>query len=315
MKLNGFISSLIGVIILAYLVPQFNDWLPLTTITDIGIGLIFFFYGLKLSTSEFKEGVLNYKAHFIIQVTTFVIFPLLALLYLPFFEGGISSELWIALFFLATLPSTVSSSVVMTALARGNLPTSIFNASLSGLIGIFATPIWLALILGKNADFQFADVLIKLCWQILAPLTVGLILQRFWGHIARKYGKQLSLFDKTVILLIVYSSFSASFSSRLFESVSQTGLLKLIIGVFVLFFVVYYGLSLICNLLRIPIEDKISIQFCGTKKSLVHGSVMVNVLFENAVNAGLFLLPIMLYHSMQLIVIAYFAEKYNKRNQ
>lgn len=313
MKINGFIVALLATIGVAYLFPQGNDFLPLKTIIDIGIGFIFFFYGLKLSPQELKLGVLSYKIHVIVQLTTFLIFPLLALCFLPFFSAGKNSELWIAIFFLATLPSTVSSSIVMVSLAKGNLPAAIFNASLSGLLGIFATPIWLSTVLGKNADFQFTDVILKLGWQILLPLLLGLLLQRFFGKWAQRHSKKLSLFDKTIILFIVYNSFSHSFTSHIFSSINSIGFVKLFFAVLLMFFLVYYGTALLCNLIKLPLEDKITAQFCGTKKSLVHGSVMVKVIFGNAANTGLLLLPIMIFHSSQLILIAYFAEKYRKR--
>ena len=315
MRSHGFIAAIFIAIGVAYFFPQGIDLLPLKTITDIGIGLIFFFYGLKLSPAEFKAGVVNYKVHIIIHLTTFIIFPLLCLLCLPLFEEGLKSDLWIALFFLGTLPSTVSSSVVMVALAKGNLPTAIFNASLSGLIGIVATPLWIGFILEKTADFDFLVVLQKLCLQIILPLAIGLFFQRYFGNLARKYGKQLSLFDKTTIVLIIYSSFSNSFTSSLVESVELYDLLKMAGIVLVLFFAVFFGLALFSNLLGLNTEDKIAAQFCGTKKSLVHGSVMVRVLFGSSANSGLLLLPIMLYHSTQLILVAWFAEKYRKRDQ
>lgn len=313
MKFNGFIAAIFLAIIIAYFFPEGIEIFPLKTITDIGIGFIFFFYGLKLSPAEFKLGFLNYKVHIVIQLTTFVVFPLLALLCLPFFEAGTGSDLWIALFFLGTLPSTVSSSIVMVSLAKGNLPTAIFNASLSGLIGIFATPIWLSFFLTGNADFEFLDILIKLCWQIIIPLILGLFLQKLLGDFARKHSKKLGLLDKTTIILIVYSSFSNSFSSNIFSSVKTDDLLKLTGIVVLFFFVVYFGLGLVCNLLGFNLKDKITTQFCGTKKSLVHGSVMVKVIFGNSANTGLLLLPIMIYHSLQLLLIAFYAERYRKR--
>lgn len=314
MRSHGFIVAIFISIGIAYFFPQGIDLLPLKTITDIGIGLIFLFYGLKLSPQEFKTGFLNYKVHIIIQLTTFIIFPLLCLLCLPLFEDGLRSDLWIALFFLGTLPSTVSSSVVMVALAKGNLPTAIFNASLSGLIGIIATPIWIGFILEKTTDFDFLSVLQKLFLQIVLPLIIGLFLQRFFGNLARKYGRQLSLLDKTTIVLIIYSSFSTSFTSELFNSVELDEMIKMVLIVLVLFFLVFFGLGAFSNLIKLNTEDKITTQFCGTKKSLVHGSVMVKVIFGNAANSGLLLLPIMLYHSTQLILVAWFAEKYRKRN-
>ena len=313
MKSHGFIIAIFIAIGIAYIFPQGLELLPFKTITDIGIGLIFLFYGLKLSPAQFKAGLINYRVHIIIHFTTFIIFPVLCLLCLPFFEEGLKSDLWIALFFLGTLPSTVSSSVVMVALAKGNLPTAIFNASLSGLIGIVATPVWIAFILERSTNFDFLVVFQKLFLQIILPLIVGLILQRSCGYYARKYGKQLSLLDKTTIILIIYSSFSASFTSEIIENISLTDLLKMTVIVLILFFTVFFGLALVSKLVGFSTEDKIAAQFCGTKKSLVHGSVMVKVLFGNTAASGLLLLPIMLYHSIQLIVVAWVAEKYSRR--
>ncbi len=258
-------------------------------------------------------GFLNYKVHIVIQLTTFVVFPLLAMLFLPFFETGTGSDLWIALFFLGTLPSTVSSSIVMVSLAKGNLPTAIFNASLSGLIGIIATPLWLSFFIKKSGEFDFGSIILKLFLQIILPLIIGLFLQRFWGDFARKHSKQLSLLDKTTIILIVYSSFSASFLSNLFERISILEMTKLGAMVVVLFFGVYYGLGFLSKKLGFNTPDKITAQFCGTKKSLVHGSVMVKVIFGSSASTGLLLLPIMLYHSLQLLLVAWYAERYRKQ--
>ncbi|TBW28996.1 bile acid:sodium symporter family protein [Gramella sp. KN1008] len=313
MRSHGFILAIFIAIGIAYFYPEGTMLLPLKTITDIGIGLIFFFYGLKLAPAEFKAGLLNYRVHIIIHLTTFIIFPLVCLACLPLFEDGLRSDLWIALFFLGTLPSTVSSSVVMVALAKGNLPAAIFNASLSGLIGIVATPLWIGFMLEKTTDFDFLEVFQKLFLQIILPLAIGLFLQRYFGNMARKYSKQLSLFDKTTIILIIYSSFSNSFTSELFSTVAVDELIKMAAIVLALFFLVFLGLALFSNMIGLNTEDKIAAQFCGTKKSLVHGSVMVRVIFGNTASSGLLLLPIMLYHSAQLILVAWFAEKYRKR--
>ena len=313
MKFNGFIAALFAAIIVAHFLPQGIDILPLKTITDIGIAFIFLFYGLKLSPAEFKLGFLNYRAHLIIQLTTFLLFPLLVFLCLPLFEGNTGSPLWLALFFLAALPSTVSSSIVMVSVAKGNLPTAIFNASLSGLIGIIATPLWMSFFIAESASLDFIDVLSKLFVQIILPLIIGLMLQRWLGSLAKKYNSRLGLFDKTIIILIVYMSFSQSFTSNIFDSVGIPDLAKLFTCVILLFFLVYKVLGSICKRMNLTVEDTIAIKFCGTKKSLVHGSVMVAIIFGSASGTGLILLPIMLYHTLQLLVIAFYAEKYAKR--
>ncbi len=313
MKINGFIISLVLAIILAYFFPTALQEFPINTITNIGIGLIFFFYGLKLAPEELKLGFLNYRSHLLIQLSTFLLFPLLTFLFIPFFEGGIQSDLWLSIFFLGVLPSTVSSSVVMVAIARGNLPTAIFNASISGLIGILVTPLWMSIFMAKSGDFDFVSILYKLFLQIVLPLFLGLILQQYFGKIARRYSRELSYFDKVVIFLIVYTSFSNSFNSGLFEMVKITELLKIAGIVSILFFGMYAFLGIICKWLGFDLRDTITAKFCGTKKSLVHGSVMVKIIFGASASVGIFLLPIMLYHILQLFVVTIFAENYRKR--
>lgn len=314
MRINKFIPAIFLTIGIAYFLPQ-GDELPLNNIIDIGIGFIFFFYGLKLSPNEFKIGIKNYWIHIIIHVTTFIIFPLLCLATIPIFKDGMQSHIWIALFFFGTLPSSISSSVVMVSIARGNVPAAIFNASLSGLIGIFVTPIWLEIVLGKTADFDFATVLWKLFLQIILPLTIGLLMQPLFGKWVRKHADKLSRFDKSVILLIIYSSFSKSFTSHLFDQIKIIELVKMIIILIVLFFLIFFGLLLLCNQIGLKRDARITAQFCGTKKSLIHGTVMVKVIFGHAANSGILLLPIMLYHSTQLVIIAWFAERYAKQKE
>lgn len=313
MKFNGFISALLIAIILAYFFPTALADFPLGTIIDIGIGFIFFFYGLKLSPADLKAGFLNYRSHILIQFTTFILFPLLIFLLIPLFEGGTQSELWLAIFFLGVLPSTVSSSVVMVAIARGNLPTAIFNASISGLIGIIITPLWLSLFMFKSGEFEVGSIITKLLLQIVLPLFLGLVLQRFLGNLARKQSKKLSFFDKSVIVLIVYSSFSNSFNSNLFETINSLDLLKLTVIVVLLFFIVYWVTGFLCRNLGFNLRDTITVKFAGTKKSLVHGSVMAKIIFGSSASLGLLLLPIMLYHILQLLLVAVFAEKYRKQ--
>ncbi len=313
MRSNGFIIALFAAIIVAYFFPNLFSEFPLATIIDIGIGLIFFFYGLKLAPTELKAGFLNYRSHLLIQFTTFLIFPLLTFIFIPFFEGGIRSDLWIAIFFLGVLPSTVSSSVVMVGIARGNLPTAIFNASISGLIGIIATPLWLSLFMMKSEEFAIGNVITKLLIQIVLPLIIGLFLQKYVGHIARTHNSKLGLFDKSVIVLIVFSSFSNSFTSNLFARIELIDLLKLTLIVILLFFIVYFSVGYICKLLNFNLEDTITAKFAGTKKSLVHGSVMAKIIFGGSASLGLFLLPIMIYHILQLLIIAIFAEKYRRQ--
>ncbi len=312
-RIDGFIIGLIAMIAFAWFIPQLANGegvFSLDTITDYGISFIFFFYGLKLSPKQMREGLSNYRLHIVIQLSTFVLFPLLIILFLPLIGGEEGRMLWLAVFFLAALPSTVSSSVVMVVLAKGNVAGAIFNASLSGLIGIAITPLWIGLFMSTgDASFDFSEVLLSLVIKILLPVILGLVLHRYWGDMAKRNAEKLALFDKTIILLIVYKSFAHSFSAGLFESISWGELSLVGASVLVLFVLIYLIILWVSKKLKFNREDKITALFCGSKKSLVHGTVMSNVLFQNMLGQGLFLLPIMLYHALQLVVISFIAQK------
>ncbi len=319
MKIDGFVLSIIAVIGLAYVFPQWGiseSKIPMDTISAIGISLIFFFYGLKLSPTKLKAGVKNWKLHLLIQTSTFLIFPLLVLVFRPFIQNEEQEIIWLAFFFLAALPSTVSSSVVMVSIAKGNIPAAIFNASISGIIGIFLTPLWMGLFLqNAQTDFNFTDIYVKLVVQIILPVVLGLLLQRFFGEFAQKHTKQLTLFDKSVILLIIYKSFASSFDDNIFSSVSIFDLLILFISVLTLFGVLFLLTGFLAKKMKFNIEDQITAQFCGTKKSLVHGTVFSKIIFGNMASIGIILLPLMLFHAVQLLIISIVASKMSIKNQ
>ncbi|CAH8282563.1 sodium/bile acid cotransporter 7 [Mariniflexile fucanivorans] len=316
-KIDKFVLSIIVVIAIAYFFPTWGipqSPIPINTISTIGISLIFFFYGLKLSPDKLKSGLKNWKLHLLVQASTFIIFPLIVLVFHPFLRTQEQEVMWLAFFFLATLPSTVSSSVVMVSIAKGNVPAAIFNASISGIIGIAITPLWMGLFVDSaQTDFDFTEIYTKLIVQIILPVVVGIFLQRFLGKFANKYSSTLTLFDKSVILLIIYKSFAQSFYEDIFSGVSLLDLILMFIAVLILFFLVFFVTRFVAEKLKFNKEDQITAQFCGTKKSLVHGTVFSKILFGNTAAIGIVLLPLMLFHAIQIVIISFIAAKLAKR--
>lgn len=319
MKIDKFVLAIIGAILLAWSFPGWGSpesGIPLDLIASVGISLIFFFYGLKLSPQQIKTGLRNWKLHILVQATTFLVFPLIVLAFYPFIKTENEHTIWLAFLFLAALPSTVSSSVVMVSIARGNIPAAIFNASISGLIGIVVTPLWMGLFLTQTTiDFNLGEIYFKLITEILLPVVIGIILQRYWGYYARKYSRYLTLFDKSVILLIIFKSFSHSFENHVFSVVNVFDLLLIMVAVVALFFLIYFFTFYLSRLLKFNIEDQITAQFCGTKKSLVHGTVFAKILFQQSASTGIMLLPIMIFHPVQILIISFVATKLGKRDQ
>lgn len=317
MKIDKFVLAIIGIVFLAYLFPQWGSKespIPLDIIGSLGISLIFFFYGLKLHPDKIKSGLKNWKLHVVVQLATFLLFPIVVLLFRPLASSEHTEMIWLAFLFLAALPSTVSSSVVMVSIANGNIPAAIFNASISGLIGIALTPLWMGMFLQQStADFDLGVIYIKLLTEILVPVILGLLLQRFFGKYTTKYNKQLTLFDKTIILIIIYKSFSESFEEKVFTSVKLADLIFIFAADILLFFGVYYLIGFLAQKLKFNREDQITAKFCGTKKSLVHGTVFSKILFPATMPTGVILLPLMLFHAAQIFIISVIASKLGTR--
>jgi len=281
----------------------------LSALTNYGVSLLFFFYGLRLNLDRLRVGLRNYQLHLVIHLTTFVVFPAIALGARALLISPDTMLIWTGIFYVAALPSTVSSSVVMISIANGNIPAAIFNASISSLIGVFITPLWLSVLLSaNNGPFDLQAIVLKLSIQVIVPVVLGMLLNKRLGWFAERHKTALRYFDQLTILLIVYTAFCESFERNLFRNYSASDLLVLAVGMLALFFVVYSFVQVVSRLLHFSREDRITALFCGSKKSLVQGSVMAKVLFS-ASTAGVVLLPIMVYHALQLITASVFAKR------
>ncbi|OYX85100.1 MAG: hypothetical protein B7Y83_05995 [Flavobacteriales bacterium 32-34-25] len=316
-KIDKFVLSIIVIVLFAYLFPELggkSSPVPLDKIGSIGVSLIFFFYGLKLSPEKIKSGLKNWKLHLLVQSCTFLVFPVIILCFYPLIHSEYDKNIWLAFLFLAALPSTVSSSVVMVSMAKGNIPAAIFNASISGLIGIVVTPLWLGLFLNNTAaSYDLGEIYSKLIIEVVVPVILGLLLHRYWGNLAQKHNSYLTLFDKSIILLIIYKSFASSFEENVFSGIDSFDFMIIATAVFSLFYLVYFLTGFISNKLGFNTEDKITAQFCGTKKSLVHGTVFAKILFPNPSAMGIVLLPIMLFHAFQIFIISFIATHVGNR--
>lgn len=314
-----FVILLLLSILVAWIAPNLgmpNQWFSPSEVAAWGVSIIFFFYGLKLSPDKLKVGLSNLKLHLLVQLSTFVLFPILilaAMCCVP--EWRDNYYIWLGVYFVATLPSTVSSSVVMVSIASGNVPAAIFNASLSSLIGVLLTPLLMSLFIstGEGAN-SLQDIIVKLIFQVIVPVGAGMVLNRWWGGYAEKHKRMLRLFDQTVILAIVYTAFCEGFAGGVFESVSVTELVVLTVAMTALFFAVYYIIYLLCRAMKFNRPDRITALYCGSKKSLVHGTVMSRVIVADASLVGIIILPIMIYHALQLLIVSVMANQEQKNH-
>jgi solute carrier family 10 (sodium/bile acid cotransporter), member 7 len=286
--------------------PAYLTYFPMPEITFWGVVIIFLLYGMKLSPKAMLSDLANWKLHLATQAATYLIIPILVLLLLPFFYGSADYDLWLALFFLSVLPSTVSMSVIFVVKNKGNLGGAIFNSGISGFLGMILTPLWLSFFVNdKGVSDGTNDLILKLVQQIFIPIVFGMSFRYFAPKSSERLINYFKNFDKYIVLLIVYSSFSNAFNRDLFSMIPLNQLLVLIVGVVALYLIVVKLLGFLGRILDFPREDILVLLFSGSQKSLVHGSVFALLIFQDVEMQTFALLPLMIYHAFQLLFASY----------
>jgi sodium/bile acid cotransporter 7 len=284
-------------------------------ITAVAIGLLFFLHGAKLSREALVSGLTHWRLHLLVLACTFCMFPLLGLAIKPLALLVLTPDLYLGILFLCVLPSTVQSSIAFTSVARGNVPAAICSATASNFLGIFLTPLLVSTLVLHGAaasNHSALDAVVSIVEQLLLPFIAGQLLRRWIGAWIDRNKGMLKYVDQGSILLVVYTAFSASVAEGLWHSISA-GTLGALAGLSCLLLAVALGLAtLLSRKLRFAKEDEIAIVFCGSKKSLASGIPMAKVLFAPT-SLGMIILPLMLFHQIQLMVCAVLAQRYAQR--
>ncbi|AEK38354.1 bile acid:sodium symporter family protein [Corynebacterium variabile] len=281
------------------------DW-----VVKIVIGVLFFLYGARLSTREALNGLMHWRLHLLILAFTFLLFPLIGLALMPL-QHAIGEDLYQGILFLCLVPSTVQSSVNFTSIAKGNVPGAIISASASNLIGVFVTPVLVLLLMSSAGGGLTIDtsVFLDIALQLLAPFIVGQIARAVVPAVQMfAKAKPTSYVDKISIGLVVYVAFSEGIVMGVWSSVSWVAIVGIIIGSVVLVWIMLTVTSWVARKLGFNYADQVAIQFCGTKKSLASGLPMATVMFSGG--AGLIIVPLMIFHQVQLMMCSVRAAKY-----
>ncbi len=312
LKWDPFLLALMAVVGLASLFPaqgRAADWT--SGLATLAIVLLFFVHGAKLSREAILGGIGNWRLHLLVLGSTYVLFPGLALLMVAALGGWLSPVLLAGFLFLALLPSTVQSSIAFTAIARGNVAAAVCSASLSNLLGIVLTPLLVALLMttsGKGGAGLTWDSLSSIALQLLAPFLAGHLLRPWIGDWLARNKALVQPIDRGSILIVVYSAFSAAVIKGIWQQVDLADLLILLVLSGVLLALVMVVTVLAARLSKLPREDGIVLLFCGSKKSLVSGVPMAGALFAPA-QVGMIVLPLMIFHQLQLIVCSVIASR------
>lgn len=287
--------------------------LHLDVVTSLGIALVFLLHGLNLSRKDIAAGMTNWRLHGFIQSTTFVVYPLLWLIFGHLFSLHMPSALAIGFCYLLVLPSTISSSVAMTSIAKGNVPGAIFNASLSSILGVFITPLLIFVLVGIEGESGDAiGTIVSVAKLLILPMVIGQLLRPVLKNWLARNKQIINKIDKIVIILIVYNVFCDSIDSNIWSQFSLTLLLSSVVLCLVLLLAMVHLVQWSAKKVGFNRQDEIAAVFCGTKKTLAAGVPMAKVIFANDPSLGMILLPIMLYHPIQIFYCAVLADRYAK---
>ncbi|TFL09325.1 bile acid:sodium symporter [Pusillimonas caeni] len=318
LRIDPFLVKLLVVVLLASLLPARGGAADLLGwLTTFAIALLFFMHGARLSREAIVSGMTHWRLHVVIFSMTFLLFPLLGVLGAPLTSAYLTPELQSGLLFLCCLPATVQSAIAFTSMARGNVPAAVCSASASSLLGVFVTPALAGLLLldsGSQGDGFHYDTIGKIMLQLLLPFVAGHLSRPWTGAWMARRNASLKLLDQGTILLVVYTAFSAAVIDGLWARTPIEALVAVvIISMVLLALVMGIGMGL-GRLMGFSLEDRITLLFCGSKKSLATGIPMANILFASHA-VGSIVLPLMVFHQIQLIVCAVIAGAYARRPQ
>lgn len=311
--IDGFILAILAAVLVAAFFPargtfaEVLDWA-----VTIAIGFLFFLYGARLHPREALDGLAHWRLHLTILAFTFLVFPLIGLALRPVVEPLIGHDLYTGLLYLTLVPSTVQSSIAFTSIARGNVPGAIVSASASNLIGVVLTPLLVvALMSGTNGVHITASSVVEILLQVLVPFIVGQLCRPLVTPFLKRYAEPTKLVDRASIVLVVYAAFSEGVRNGIWSIVSAWQVVAVAVIAAVLVIVMLTLTWWSSRRLGFNRADAVAIQFCGTKKSLATGLPMATVLFGGSV-VGLIVLPLMIFHQIQLILCSWLATRYSR---
>jgi sodium/bile acid cotransporter 7 len=306
---DTFILWLLGAVAVATFLPVRGMLAEaVDRLTLAAIFTLFFLHGARLPREALVSGLTDWRLHLAILASTFLAFPLIGLGLAAAMPGALAPELWTGILFLCALPSTVQSSIAYTSLSGGNVAGAVAAAAFSNLLGVFLTPALVALLLEAQGAALSLNGIGKIVALLFLPFLLGHALRPLLFPMIQDRPRLTTSVDKGTILLAVYGAFSAAVVEGIWGRVPPGELVLLGAMCALILALVLAATYLIGRFGGFGPENRAAILFCGSVKSLASGAPMARILFPGAAG-GMLILPIMLFHTLQLIVCAWIAAR------
>lgn len=319
MKIDKFVLSMLVAVLLSFLAPWLgakNSPLHLSLVTKWGVALVFFLHGANLSFDAIKSGASNWRLHLFIQSCTFILYPLIGFAFFYLAKDFVSFPVRLGFFYLCALSSTISSSVTLTGIGKGNVAGAVFDATISGILGIFITPFLVSIIMqdANLGHFDIKNAIFDVAKTLLLPFVLGQIFRPIILKPITKHKKIIGFVDKSVLVLIVFVAFCNANYDKIWAKIAPVEIIIILISIISLLAFVLFVTIEAAKIFGFSHQDKVAGVFCGVTKSLANGAPIAAILFASSPYLGIILIPIMIYHQSQLIACSILAGKWGKNH-
>lgn len=298
------VRLLLAAIALAVVLPVGGAWRDVAQFaSNAAVFLLFFLNGVRLPRHEVMAGVSNHRLLWPLIGWCFGAMTLAGWLLWQIGQGWMPPLLALGFLYLGCLPSTVQSATAYSSLAGGNVASSVVAAALLNLLGVFVTAPLFSLLAGGDGGGLHADGLVKVVGILLLPFILGQVAQGWLGAWARDHRQMVTWMDRSSIAIAVYVAFSGAVMQHFWTRVDLAGWVWLAGGTGLMLLIGHWGAWMLGGVLGLDRGNRISMLFAGAQKSIAMGAPLAAVLFKPDA-AGVILLPILLYHLVQLVLAA-----------
>ncbi|MBQ0822000.1 bile acid:sodium symporter [Microvirga sp. HBU67558] len=309
---DRFTIALVATAVAATILPATGAAAPILKVVIVGsIALLFFLQGARLSRQAIIQGAIHWRLHLMVFAATFILFPVLGLLTKTYLQSYLAPGIALGILYLCLLPSTIQSSITFTSIAGGNVAAAVCSASASNVLGVLLTPLLMGMFMQTQGGVSFGAIG-EIVLQILVPFLLGHLLRPWIGSWVETRRMLTSLVDRGAILLVVYYAFGEAAVEGLWQRLAPRDMIVLVVISCILLGLVLVTTTLASRLFGFSTRDEVAIVFCGSKKSLGSGVPIASILFPASM-IGAIILPLMLFHQIQLLVCAVLARAYAKR--
>jgi sodium/bile acid cotransporter 7 len=280
-------------------------------IANGAVFLLFLLNGLRLPRADVVRGIGNLRFLVPLVAWCFGAMALAGWGLSVVLAGWLPPLVALGFLYLGTLPSTVQSATAYSSLAGGNVAASVVAAALLNILGVFLTAPLFSLLAGSEAAAFDVATLEKIALILLLPFAIGQAAQVRLRHVVREHRGLTTWMDRMAIAIAVYVAFSGAVEEGLWQRVGLADWAVLLGAVCVLLGFAFGGVWLLGGALRLASGDRIALLFSGGQKSIAMGAPLATVLF-GAGTAGLVLLPVLVYHLLQLVLSAPLAARLSR---